>query len=42
MKPAVGLTDRVTSELKLYFEKQRKPGATLKIFVIAGGCSGLF
>lgn len=41
MKPIVELTDRAAGELKLYLEKQGKPDAALRIFVTAGGCSGL-
>ena len=35
------LTEKAATELKLYLEKQGKPGAALRIFVTAGGCSGL-
>lgn len=41
IKPIVQLTDRAADELKLYLDKQGKPGAGLRIFVTAGGCSGL-
>src|SRR5271157_1282926 len=41
IKPVVQLTERAASELKLYLQKQGKPGAALRIFVTAGGCSGL-
>ena len=35
------LTKKAADELKLYLERQGKPGAALRIFVTAGGCSGL-
>jgi len=41
IKPVVQLTEQATRELKLYLERQGKPGAALRIFVTAGGCSGL-
>jgi iron-sulfur cluster assembly protein len=41
VKPIVELTERVTGEPKLYLDKQDKPNAVLRIFVAAGGCSGL-
>ncbi len=41
VKPIVQLTDRAAEELKLYLARQGKPGAALRIFVTAGGCSGL-
>ncbi len=41
IKPVVRLTEEAAKELKLYLEKQGKPGAALRIFVTAGGCSGL-
>ncbi|HZW84422.1 MAG TPA: iron-sulfur cluster assembly accessory protein [Nitrososphaerales archaeon] len=41
IKPIVELTDKAASELKLYLERQGKPAAALRIFVTAGGCSGL-
>lgn len=41
IKPIVQLTPKAADELKLYLEKQGKPGAALRIFVTAGGCSGL-
>lgn len=41
IKPIVQLTDRAAVELKAYLGKQGKPGAALRIFVTAGGCSGL-
>lgn len=41
IKPIVELTQKASEELKVYLEKQGKPGAALRIFVTAGGCSGL-
>ncbi len=41
IKPVVELTESAARELKVYLEKQNKPGAALRIFVTAGGCSGL-
>ena len=41
VKPIVELTERAASELKLYLARQGKPNAALRIFVTAGGCSGL-
>lgn len=41
IKPIVELTQKAASELKAYLQKQGKPGAALRIFVTAGGCSGL-
>ena len=41
IKPIVELTSKAADELRLYLEKQGKPGAALRIFVTAGGCSGL-
>jgi iron-sulfur cluster assembly protein len=41
IKPIVELTEKAVSELKSYLGKQGKPGAALRIFVTAGGCSGL-
>ena len=40
-KPIVQLTEKASGELKLYLQRQGKPGAALRIFVTAGGCSGL-
>jgi iron-sulfur cluster assembly protein len=37
----VQLTPKAADELKLYLERQGKPGAALRIFITAGGCSGL-
>ncbi len=41
IKPIVELTEKAVGELKVYLEKQGKPSAALRIFVTAGGCSGL-
>ncbi|MCL4355204.1 MAG: iron-sulfur cluster assembly accessory protein [Nitrososphaerota archaeon] len=41
VKPIVQLTPKAADELKLYLERQGKPGAALRIFITAGGCSGL-
>ena len=41
IKPIVQLTEKAATELKAYLQKQGKPGAALRIFVTAGGCSGL-
>lgn len=41
IKPIVELTESATRELKAYLEKQGKPNGALRIFVTAGGCSGL-
>ena len=42
INPAVDITENAASELKGYLEKQGKQaGAGLRIFVSAGGCSGL-
>lgn len=41
IKPIVELTEKAAGELKSYLEKQGRPAAALRIFVTAGGCSGL-
>ena len=41
IKPIVELTPKAAAELKLYLQKQGKPEAALRIFITAGGCSGL-
>ncbi len=41
IKPIVEMTERAAAELKGYLERQGKPGGALRIFVTAGGCSGL-
>ena len=41
IKPVVDITENAASELKGYLAKQGKPMAGLRVFVSAGGCSGL-
>jgi len=41
VKPIVQLTAKAAEELKIYLERQGRPNAALRIFVTAGGCSGL-
>lgn len=41
IKPVVDITENAAAELLVYLNKQGKPGAGLRIFVSAGGCSGL-
>jgi iron-sulfur cluster assembly protein len=41
INPVVDITETAASELKLYLAKQGKPLAGLRVFVSAGGCSGL-
>ncbi|MDV3292905.1 MAG: iron-sulfur cluster assembly accessory protein [Nitrososphaerales archaeon] len=41
IKPIVELTARAAGELKSYLGRQGKPDGALRIFVTAGGCSGL-
>ncbi len=41
IKPIVQLTPKAAVELKQYLQRQGKPSAALRIFVTAGGCSGL-
>jgi iron-sulfur cluster assembly accessory protein len=41
IKPLVEITEKAAVELKSYLERQGKPGAGLRIFISAGGCSGL-
>jgi iron-sulfur cluster assembly accessory protein len=41
IKPVVEISEQAASELRVYLEKQGKPGAGLRVFVSAGGCSGL-
>ena len=41
IKQIVELTPKAVDELKLYLQRQGKPQAALRIFVTAGGCSGL-
>jgi len=41
IKPIVQMTETAARELKEYLGKQGKPSAGLRVFVTAGGCSGL-
>ena len=41
IKPVVDITESAAVELISYLDKQGKPGAGLRVFVSAGGCSGL-
>ena len=41
IKPVVDITEKAASELKEYLTRQGKPEAGLRVFVSAGGCSGL-
>ena len=41
IRPIVQLTEKASSELKSYLQREGKPEAALRIFVTAGGCSGL-
>lgn len=41
IQPVVDITEGAAVELKAYLEKQGKPAAGLRVFVSAGGCSGL-
>jgi iron-sulfur cluster assembly protein len=41
IKPVVDITENAATELKTYLGKQGKPMAGLRVFVSAGGCSGL-
>ncbi len=41
IKPVVEITQEAARELNSYLEKQGKAGAGLRVFVSAGGCSGL-
>jgi iron-sulfur cluster assembly protein len=41
IKPLVQITQEAASELKAYLAKQGKTNGGLRIFVSAGGCSGL-
>ena len=41
IKPIIELTEAAASELKAYLGRQGKPNAGLRVFVTAGGCSGL-
>jgi iron-sulfur cluster assembly protein len=41
ISPVVDITETAASESKVYLAKQGKPMAGLRVFVSAGGCSGL-
>lgn len=41
IKPVVEITENAAQELRAYLEKQGKSEGGLRIFVSAGGCSGL-
>ena len=41
IRPVVDITEVAAVELKSYLAKQGKPAAGLRVFVSAGGCSGL-
>ena len=41
IKPVVDITESAAAELVSYLSKQGKPNAGLRVFVSAGGCSGL-
>lgn len=41
IKPVIEITENAARELNVYLEKQGKPGGGLRVFVSAGGCSGL-
>lgn len=41
IKPVVDITESAATELKAYLAKQGKPTGGLRVFVSAGGCSGL-
>ncbi|MDG6977497.1 MAG: iron-sulfur cluster assembly accessory protein [Nitrososphaerota archaeon] len=41
LQPVLDITENAASELKSYLTKQGKPTAGLRVFVSAGGCSGL-
>jgi iron-sulfur cluster assembly accessory protein len=41
IKPVIDITESAASELKIYLEKQGKATGGLRVFVSAGGCSGL-
>ncbi len=41
IKPVVDITESAAVELNAYLAKQGKSGAGLRVFVSAGGCSGL-
>lgn len=41
IKPVIEISENAARELIVYLEKQGKPGGGLRVFVSAGGCSGL-
>ncbi len=41
IKPLVQITEQAAAELKAYLQKQGKSDGGLRVFVSAGGCSGL-
>jgi iron-sulfur cluster assembly protein len=41
IKPVVDITESAAAELKVYLDKQGKSAGGLRVFVSAGGCSGL-
>ena len=41
IRPVVDITENAAIELRAYLAKQGKPEAGLRVFVSAGGCSGL-
>jgi iron-sulfur cluster assembly protein len=41
IKAAVSITENAAGELRAYLEKQGKKDGGLRVFVSAGGCSGL-
>ena len=41
ISPVVDITENAAAELKGYLLRQGKPSAGLRVFVSAGGCSGL-
>jgi iron-sulfur cluster assembly protein len=41
IQPVVDITEGAAAELITYLAKQGKPAAGLRVFVSAGGCSGL-
>jgi len=41
IQPVIDITEDAALELKTYLERQGKPAAGLRVFVSAGGCSGL-
>ncbi len=41
IKPLIQITEQAATELKAYLQKQGKSNGGLRVFVSAGGCSGL-